>query len=117
MWATGMAVPPSSAGNPPTPITQETATHVTMVSFTTDSDPTAIPGKSPAFGPPILPKGSIFAIQVDPVSGVETPVPFPNGNGATNPDFAIDDPVRGRLLWRTAKNFNPLDPNKVVSPG
>jgi hypothetical protein len=95
----GAGGPTVSAGVPATPITQETATHVTMVSFTTDSNPTGVG----------LPTGSLFGIDVDPVSGVETELPFPNGNGA-NPDFAIDDPVRGRLLWRTAKNPKPPVP-------
>jgi hypothetical protein len=106
----GAGGPTVNAGIPATPVTQETASHVTMVSFTTDSDPTATPAKPPIPGSPILPTGSLFGIDVDPVSGVETQLPFPNGNGATNLDFAIDDPIRGRLLWRTAKNPKPPIP-------
>jgi hypothetical protein len=102
----GAGGPTVSAGIPGTPITQETASHVTMVSFTTDSDPNAVITKPPDPRNPILPTGSIFGIYVDPVTGVETEEPFPNGN-ATNRDFEIDDAVRGRLLWRTAKNPKP----------
>ena len=100
----GAGGPTVNAGVPATPITQETGTHVAMVSFLTDSNPALVPPN------PALPTGRILGIYVDPVTGGETEFQFPNGNGGgatPNPDFAIDDSVRGRLLWRTAKNPKP----------
>lgn len=85
--------PTVNAGDPSTPIAQETSSRAVLVSFTTNSDPN---GNN-------LPRGSIFGISVNPTNGVETEVPFPNGNPG-NVDFAIDDPIRGRLRWTTANN-------------
>lgn len=108
----GSGGPAVLAGVPPTAISQETSTHVTMVSFTTDSDPTLQKGD------PSLQKGNIFGIYVTPGTGQEVEQPFPNGN-TSNPDFAIDDPIRGRLLWRTAKNPQPpvAGQSNAVGPG
>jgi hypothetical protein len=89
--------PTPSAGLPLTPIAQETSTRVSLVSFTSNSDPTLLRDD------PTLVRGSLFGVDVDPVTGVEQELPFPNGN-PTNPDFAIDDPIRGRLRWVTANN-------------
>jgi hypothetical protein len=91
--------PTVSAGSPLTPIAQETSTRVVLVSFTSNSDPTLLKGD------PSLVRGSLFGVDVDPVSGVETEWPFPNGNPG-NPDFAINDPIRGRLQWATSDNGN-----------
>ena len=90
--------PTVTAGSPPTPITQETSTRVTMVSFTTDSDPQ--PGSS---GNPEPPRPA--------VSSASTSIPLPASRLSCHsptaiggqPRFAIDDPVRGRLLWRTGQ--------------
>jgi len=92
---------PAIPGGPPvTPIAQETSTAVAMISFTTNSDPTLLAGN------PALPGGSVVGISVNPTTGQETEVPFPNGVSAPGSQFEIDDPIRGRLIWRTSNNGN-----------
>ena len=86
-----------NAGDPPQPIRQETSTRIGMVAFTTDSNPAGVG----------LPTANVYAIVVDPTTGAENEVLFPNGNGATNPEIAIDDPIRGRLRWQISKNLTP----------
>jgi hypothetical protein len=87
--------PTVSAGSPPTPIAQETSTRVSLVTFTSNSDPNVLPGN------PVLPTGSLFGVDVDPVTGAETELQFPNGTGA---NIVINDPIRGRLMWATSNN-------------
>ena len=103
------------AGDPSTQIAQETSTHVALVAFTTDSNP-ALPPSSP-----LLPGGRLFGVAVDPNTGVESPLQFPNGwsNLITSPDFNIDDAIRGRMRWVVAKNPKPpqLGQSNAVGPG
>lgn len=83
---------PTTAG-----IGQETSTRVALVAFTTDTMLLGNKAQYPA---------SIYAIDKDPVTGAETELLFPNGNGATNPDFTIDDTNRGRVRWTISKQAN-----------
>lgn len=83
-------------------IAQETSTRVALVAFTTDADPTGAN----------LPGGAIFGISVDPTTGAETEIGFPNGNSVDSPvtardPFEMDDPIRGRIRWNPAKNPRP----------
>lgn len=103
--------PTVTAGNPPTPVAQETSTRVALVAFTTDSDPT-LPVADPA-----LTGGTLLGIDVDPATGAETELQFPNGSTALSPpgsrdEFVIDDPIRGRMRWNPAKN--PRNPTPGV---
>lgn len=84
----GQGGPTVSAGNPPTPIAQETSTRVQMVAFTTDSDAGGLN----------LPTAALFGIHVL-ADGTEVEQPFPNGAA-----IAINDPVRGRLRFQVSKN-------------
>lgn len=85
----------SGPSNPPAAPAQETSNRVQMVAFTTDPTATA----------------SIFAIDVDPTTGVETEVPFPNGA-----NIPMNDPVRGRIRLQTSKNLPDPPGNAILSP-
>lgn len=80
-------------------IAQETSTRVALVAFTTDTD-----GVAADVG------GTILGIHVDPATGAEQELQFPNGSSLLSPpgvakdDFVMDDPIRGRIRWNPAKN-------------
>jgi hypothetical protein len=96
--------PVALAGTPPTIIAQETSTRVALVAFTSNSDTNALVGN------PVLPTGTLFGVDVDPVTGAETELQFPNGTGA---NIVIDDPIRGRMRWQTSNNGSGFLANAV----
>lgn len=84
--------PTVSAGNPATPIAQETSTRVSMVSFTTDTDPNLLQGN------PALPNAQIMGIDTQFGSG------FPVFPVFDPTQFSMDDPIRGRIRFQDASN-------------
>lgn len=85
--------PTVSAGAGPTPITQETSTRVSMVAFTTDTNPNA--GKND----PTLPNAVIYGIDAVNNAFRIFPVLDPT-------QFNMDDPVRGRIRFQDSNNGN-----------
>ncbi len=83
--------PTVNAGNPAGPITQETSTRVSMVAFTTDTDPNILPPN------PALPGGVIKGIDNENGQFPVFPVADPT-------QFTMDDPVRGRIRFQDANN-------------
>lgn len=88
--------PTVSAGTPPTPIAQETSTRVSLVAFTTDSNPALL------IGAPGLPTASLVGVFYAPNGQIQE-IPFPNGDGT---NLVVDDPIRGRIRWQTSINGN-----------
>jgi hypothetical protein len=81
-------------------IAQETSTRVVLVAFCTDDQGNAPGTKNPY-------PARIEGIYNPPGGGTEQFIAFPNGNGATNPELQMDDPVRGRIRLQLNKNENP----------
>jgi hypothetical protein len=113
-------------GNPNVPgptvagIAQETSTRVVLVAFTTDADANQVGNECLAIPAPGLPGATILGINVDPTSGAETEVQFPNGSTALNPtELCMDDPVRGRIRLQFNKNPKPpvLGQSNAAGPG
>jgi len=83
---------------------QETSSRAVLVAFATD--------------PTLDATGSaIYAIQVDPNTGAETEVLFPNGNlndaSGLPTGIEMDDPIRGRMRLQLNKNNDATTGNAV----
>jgi hypothetical protein len=119
----GSGGPTVSAGNPLTPIAQETSTRIQLVAFTTDANAALLANTCLNPPDPGLPQVALFGIHADPVTGVETEVAFPDGttlaNAATG-DLCMDDANRGRVRWQLAKHPKPPIPGllgNAAGPG